>query len=232
MKKRIAVIFGIILLGMIGIWLLYVQIPTKLLAGAYEVQGIDVSHYQGEIDWEKMSARGIRFAYIKATEGSSYTDEFYMRNLQGAQAAGISAGAYHFFSFDSSGSGQAAHFTEVTGDAAGDLIPVVDVEYYGNKRKDPPDADAVRAELKEMLQVLEEYYGCKPMIYSTQPFYQRFLQGYFEEYPLWIRAVYLPPLQEWTVWQYTDLLRPDGVYGEESSVDGDVVKDLETLRLP
>lgn len=231
MKKRIFIIFGIILLCATGLLLLYYQIPAKTIADSYVVQGVDVSHYQGEIDWEKMSAQGVRFAYIKATEGSSYTDEFYIRNLQGAQAAGIAAGAYHFFSFDSPGSGQAAHFIETIGDTATDLIPVIDAEYYGNKRKDPPEADAVRAELKDLLQILEEHYGCKPMIYSTQPFYQRFLQGYFDEYPLWIRAVYLPPMQDWTVWQYTDLLQPEGVYGDESRVDGDVVKDLDQIRM-
>ena len=216
-----AVIF---LLGGIGLGLLYFQIPTRLIAKGYPVQGIDVSHYQGQIDWQQMKAQGIDFAYIKATEGSSYVDECYERNMTDAENAGIAVGAYHFFSFDSPGATQAEHFIQTVGED-GTLIPVVDAEYYGNKRKNPPEAEAVRRELTELLQILEAQYGCKPMIYSTQPFYQRFLKGYFEDYPLWIRGVYLPPAQEWAVWQYSDLLQPDGVSGDEKYVDGDVCRD-------
>ena len=137
--KWLAVIF---LLGVIGLGLLYFQIPTRLIAKSYPVQGIDVSHYQGQIDWKQMKAQGIGFAYIKATEGSSYVDECYEQNMTDAENAGIAAGAYHFFSFDSPGVTQAEHFIQTVGED-GTLIPVVDVEYYGNKRKDPPDVGAV-----------------------------------------------------------------------------------------
>ncbi len=227
-KKRSAVLKWLaitFLISAIILGLLYFQIPTRVIAKGYPVQGIDVSHYQGQIDWQQMKAQGIGFAYIKATEGSSYTDECYQQNMTDAVNAGIAAGAYHFFSFDSSGVTQAEYFIQTVGDD-GTLIPVVDAEYYGNKRKNPPEAEAVRRELTELLQILEAQYGCKPMIYSTQPFYQRFLEGYYEDYPLWIRGVYLPPMQDNAVWQYSDLLQLKGMSGEEKYVDGDVCREL------
>ena len=225
LRKWLAVI---VLLGGIGLGLLYFQIPTRLIAKGYPVQGIDVSHYQGQIDWQQMREQGIGFAYIKATEGSSYVDECYKQNMTDAENAGIAAGAYHFFSFESPGETQAEHFIQTVG-GDGTLIPVVDVEYYGNKRQNPPDAGAVRLELTHLLQILEAQYGCKPMIYSTQPFYQRFLEGYFADYPLWIRGVYLPPVQKWAVWQYSDLLQLSGVYGDEQYVDGDACRELTQI---
>ena len=83
---------------------------NTLLAAGYPVQGIDVSHYQGEIDWAKMKQQGMDFAYIKATEGSAHEDKRFDKNWKEAKAAGMLCGAYHFFSFESEGAKQAEHF--------------------------------------------------------------------------------------------------------------------------
>ena len=140
---------------------------------------------------------------------------------------GISVGAYHFFSFDSQGETQAGHFIDTIGPQDGMLIPAVDVEYYGDKKKNPPKEQEVRRELSVMLNILEEHYGCKPLIYSTQSFHHKYLEGYYDEYPLWIRNVYLPPAQDWVIWQYSDKLRFDGVNGDEQYVAGD---DPDVIR--
>ncbi len=213
--------------------LLFFQIPCRFSAGSYLVKGIDVSHYQGDIDWDLIKDQGIKFAYIKATEGSIYTDEYYYQNHSEAVENGISVGAYHFFSFDSKGETQAGHFIETIGPQDGMLLPAVDVEYYGDKKKNHPDGQELRKELSLMLDILEEYYGCKPLIYSTQSFYHKYLEGYYDEYPLWIRNVYLPPAQDWIVWQYSDKLKLEGVNGDEQYIDGDVcIGDLSLLGMP
>lgn len=230
MKKKWWIVILFACLFLIGAALCYFQITTSIFAKAYKNQGIDVSHYQGEIDWNAMRAQGIDFAYIKATEGSSHTDECFEQNIELAQESGIAAGAYHFFSFDSSARTQAVHFIETIGDHKMDLIPVIDIEYYGDKSSNPPDREVVRRELATFLQLLEEHYGCKPMIYTTQTVYYKYINGAFAEYPLWIRNVYFPPVQQWTLWQYTDQLRPEGVFGDESRVDGNVVADMESIR--
>ena len=232
MRKKLFIIGIVCLLVVAGVLLCYFQITTHIFAMSYPCRGIDVSHYQGEIDWEAMKAQGVEFAYIKATEGSSHADECYASNMEQAQKAGIAAGAYHFFSFDSPAVTQAEHFIAITGEHPGNLIPTIDIEFYGNKESDPPEAEGVRCELQTMLTLLEETYGCKPMIYTTQTVYYKYIKGQFTEYPLWIRNVYFPPVQQWTLWQYTDQLRPDGIGGAESRVDGDVVADFERIRMP
>lgn len=198
---------------------------NTLLAAGYPVQGIDVSHYQGEIDWAKMKQQGMDFAYIKATEGSAHEDKRFDKNWKEAKAAGMLCGAYHFFSFESEGAKQAEHFIKKVGDLKGSLIPVVDVEYYGKYAEIPPDVEKVRKELREMVGALEKKYGRKPMIYCTYSVYRKYLDGAFDEVPLWIRNVYYPPEdigRKWTLWQYTDRAQLDGYQGEEKSIDCNV----------
>ena len=112
--------------------------PNRLVAAHYEVRGIDVSSYQGDIDWPTIAKQGVDFAYVKATEGSSFTDERFEANLRGAREAGLLVGAYHFFSFESRGRSQAEHIV-ATVPADGDLLPVaIDVEPTG-LQGGPPD---------------------------------------------------------------------------------------------
>ena len=231
--KTVRIMITVILILCITILLLYFEVPCRIISDKFPEKGLDVSHYQGRIEWQKIEEQGITFAYIKATEGSSSIDEFYAENIDGAGSAGIRAGAYHFFSFDSPGRQQAEHFIDKIGSQDGMLIPAVDVEYYGDKRKNPPNVESVRTELSSMLNVLEDNYGCNPLIYSTQSFYCRYLEGYYDEYPLWIRGVYLPPVQDWVIWQYSDMICLEGIAGTEKYVDGNVcMVDVDSLLIP
>lgn len=212
---------------------------NPLLAQQYVLDGVDVSHYQGEIDWERLAEQGIDFAYIKATEGSRFEDDYFAFNWQQAEEAGLYVGAYHFFSFDSEPQIQAEHFMEVTGEMSGRLVPAVDVEYYGDLRKKSPEKDKVVQDLEIFLLILEEQYQVRPVIYTTMPFYDRYLRGNFDSYPLWIRNVYTPPFglgREWQFWQYTDTAVMEGYSGEEKYIDRNVFygteKDLETYLIP
>ncbi|MCM1058249.1 MAG: hypothetical protein NC517_11675 [Firmicutes bacterium] len=239
--KVVCITFVILLFACVtaGLILLKkININQYLLAG-YPVQGVDVSHYQGEIDWRQMKEQGVDFAFIKATEGSGHVDERYEENLENAQAAGIYAGVYHFFSFDSPPASQAAHFIATAGDMSGRLPPVVDIEYYGDKRNDPPEKEETVSGLQELLDALEQEYGVKPIIYTTYTVYNRYIRGGFEKYPLWIRNVYYPPVdigRRWTFWQYSDTGELRGTAGEEKYVDLDVFREsreeLEALLIP
>ena len=210
--------------------------PNRLLAARYEVRGVDVSSYQGEIDWPVLAGQDIDFAYVKATEGSGFVDSRFAENLRGARDAGLLVGAYHFFSFESPGRSQAEQVI-ATVPADRGLLPVaVDVEHYGTFFRDPPDADKVRAELEVLVATLREHYGVEPVIYATQAAYSRYVAGGFPDTPLWIRAVYLPPRvsdgRDWTFWQYSHRDRLDGYDGEESFIDMNVFwGDLADLRL-
>lgn len=229
-KRRCWIALGIVVF-VAGIFSLLVGTKVvrinTLLAAGYPVQGIDVSHYQGEIDWEKMKSQGINFAYIKATEGSAHEDKKFGKNWKDAKEAGMLCGAYHFFSFESEGKKQAEHFIKSVGDLSGSLIPVLDVEYYGKYADTPPEKEKVQKELNDMVQALEQTYGKKPMIYCTYSVYRKYIEGAFDEVPLWIRNVYYPPEdigREWTLWQYTDRAQLEGYQGGEKSIDCNVFR--------
>lgn len=207
-------------------------IPNEIFINRNALRGVDVSHYQGEIRWERLEEQGIAFAYMKATEGSSHTDGRFAENWAAVGETGIPAGAYHFFSFESGGETQAAHFLETVGELpAGRAIlpPAVDVEFYGGNEASPPDPQPVRAELTAFLEAVEAEYGAKPVIYTTKEAYEYFLKGYYGEYPLWIRSILGKPDGSipWTFWQYTNRERLEGYSGTEPYIDMNVFRGDE-----
>lgn len=209
--------------------------PSVLLARRYPVRGVDVSQYQGEIDWPAL-APGLRFAFVKATEGSGHVDPYFEANFRGTAEAGLAAGAYHFFSFDSPGETQARSFIQAAGDLSGRLPPVVDVELYGAHRRNPPGPEAVRAILDPLLAALEARYGAKPILYATGASYELYLKDAYAGYPLWIREVYLAPRVPFLFWQFSDRGRLPGYRGPERYIDLNAFsgseEELRALILP
>ena len=213
---------------------------AEKMAEKFTVKGVDISYYQGNIDWSVLS-EGLSFVYMKATEGSGHKDIRFEENLAGARETELAVGAYHFFSFESSGKTQAQNYINVVGKWDGMLVPAVDVEYYSGAYDasfEELDKEEIRTQLQSLLDELEAYYGCKPVIYTTMTAYRNLLCGEFEEYPLWIRNVYYQPVlsgRNWSFWQYNDKGILEGYSGEEKYIDLDVfrgtLEDLETYRI-
>lgn len=244
-KKRIVkafIILGIILIALMGM-LAVMAASKKLNINKYlvspdSIKGIDVSHYQGEIDWKEIKKQNVSFAFIKATEGSNHVDETFAYNWENADKEGVATGAYHFFSFDSPAESQAELYMRTVGNLDGRLMPVIDVEYYGNKEADPPAVDTVVSQLQQLLDLLEQEYKVKPILYTTYKVYNRYLKDSFQDYPLWIRNVYYPPNdigRQWDFWQYSDTGKLSGMNGVESYVDLNVFwgkqNDLEKYKI-
>lgn len=186
----------------------------------YPVFGVDVSHYQGDINWKKLEDQGVRFAFIKATEGSGHIDESVRDNLTNGAETDIKLSCYHFFSFDSPGETQADNFIASVGIDEIDMPPVVDIEYYGDKAINKPSPAEAEEILSPLLQRLEEHYGKKPIIYTTLPVYLRYVRKNYSDYPLWIRSVkFEPDLIEWKFWQYSDHGLLKGYSGDEQYID-------------
>ena len=201
----------------------------------FPVRGIDVSHHQGEIDWPRVAAAGIRFAFIKATEGRDHRDRRFEANWQAAGDAGIARGAYHFFTFCSPGREQAEHFLRTAPPAPGTLPPVADVEFVGNC-KGWRSLDDVRAELHVFLELLERTSRATPILYVTPDSFERVAAGEFGRYPVWIRSVLARPAPDafggWLIWQFSETGRIPGVRGP---VDLDVLRpgvSIESLVVP
>jgi lysozyme len=196
----------------------------------YEVRGLDVSHHQGKIDWEKVKEEGkFRFVYMKATEGKDFKDKRFAYNWEKAKENGFLTGAYHFFSMKSSGIEQASHFKKVVPVQSNSLPPVVDVEIatYHDKKK-------VRDNLLSMMKELEATYQKKPILYVTYDTYHAYIENSFEGYRIWIRDIFkFPslPKKDWEIWQYHNRGHVDGI---STYVDINVYQhtlfDLQNLK--
>ena len=182
-----------------------------------EVRGIDVSHYQKHIDWDKLSKSQIQdnkigFMFIKATEGKDGIDSNYFINYEFARNHNIPVGAYHFFTTQSTGIEQARHFCQTTSVNEGDLPPVLDVEVDYEE-----NYDSLKHEILNWLSFVENHYRVRPIIYASYRLKTDFLNdSIFNQYPYWIAHYYVDSLQyegSWTFWQHTDAGHVDGIDG-------------------
>ncbi|AII52085.1 hypothetical protein N008_08850 [Hymenobacter sp. APR13] len=204
---------------------------TPLLDG-YSVHGIDVSAYQGRINWAEVASHDVQFAFIKATEGVTLRDQRFRRNWEAARKAGVYRGAYHYFQPNYDGARQANLFTRTVPLAPGDLPPVLDVEHA-----EFHDVAAMRRNVGVWLRLVERHYGVRPILYSNYSFYKRHLAGHFDKYPLWLAHYEVPeprlPREKWIIWQHSDEAYIPGIRG---TVDFNVFQGsfqtLLALRIP
>lgn len=168
-----------------------------------EMQGVDVSHYQRRINWDTVAAKeNIDFVFVKATEGRDYIDTLFCENWEGLRQAGLRRGAYHFFRSYGCGDEQAAHFLSICEMQPGDLVPVLDIE-----TTDGVQDEVIVQEADIWLKTVEQRLKVKPIIYTNQYFYDRYLAGHFDDYPLWVARYsgQMPVMsngKNWHIWQY------------------------------
>lgn len=185
----------------------------------YSIHGIDVSKHQHDINWkqvEDMHVKGIKlsFVFIKASEGASRTDNSFQKNWKGVEQTKLLRGAYHFFRPVKDPKIQADLFMSQVKLKKGDLPPVVDVENANRQ-----STVSICRNLQKFLDLLENKYQVKPIIYSNLSFYSRHLAGKFTKYPVWI-AYYLedpfelPDERNWSFWQYTESGNVNGISGK------------------
>lgn len=176
----------------------------------FPIHGIDVSKYQGEIDWRLVKAGGTRFAYIKATEGADHVDARFRENWEGAKAAGVARGAYHFVFWCRTPAQEMANFKRIVPIDPDALPPVLDVEATPTSQtcKRRIERNAALREMRAMLQEMERHYGKKPVVYTTVDFYEAVLShNELPEYPIWVRSTKHSPNvrygdRNWSFWQY------------------------------
>ena len=203
------------------------NLPGDIELGADETMGLDVSAHQGEIDWAKVSADGFTVAYIKATEGTGYTDATFQQNWDGARAAGLTTGAYHYFTLCSSGAEQAADFLAAAPPDDSALPPALDLEFDGACEDRPDGADA-QTEIDDFTAAVEKAWGRRLVIYSSSDWRQHYGLPVTGPRPDWLYSERArPPQADWAVWQ----VRFDGtVSGISGGVDIDVVRAEQVRR--
>lgn len=195
-----------------------------------EIYGIDVSHHQGKMEWEKVKQwenRRISFAYIKTTEGATYIDKTYETNFNGAKQNNLLVGSYHYFRTTSSVKDQFANFIKNVDKEKQDLIPLIDVEERSNWN----DSE-FHKNFQEFLDMVENHFGSKPMIYTVNSFYNHYLSGKYKSYHFLIgRYGKNPPnmrdKSSWTVWQFSETGKVNGI---PKDVDINVINKKYSLN--
>jgi lysozyme len=198
---------------------------TTLHPSRFPIHGIDVSRWNGDIDWQAVRAAGVRFAWIKATEGGDHLDPKFRENWANAKAAGVPRGAYHFVWWCRPGHEQVEWFKRNVPREADALPPVLDVEFQPKSRNCPKKIvrEEALAKMRLMLREMELHYGRKPVIYVTVDFYAAIMHpDEFKDYPVWVRSTkYEPsvhyPGRVWTFWQYQSDARIPGIRGKTDS---------------
>ena len=180
------------------------------------VVGIDVSQYQGKIDWSKVDSIGelrkIGFAYIRATAGSNKTDSRFEENWRLAKENKMLRGAYHYYRPNENSLAQAKNFIKVVQIEKGDLPPVLDIEQIPSVQS----LDSLKVGLRRWLNVVESHYKVRPIIYSGERYYTDFLREEFKDYIFWIANYnfFVENIKEdWMFWQFTEKGTIPGIDG-------------------
>ena len=176
------------------------------------IHGIDLSHYQGEVFWESVGANSkMAYVYLKATEGSTHIDKTYERNIELAHKYGLKVGSYHFFRPKTDLTKQLENFMSQCRPGDQDLIPMIDIESTGGLK-----TDEFCDSLFKFLNMVEEAYRQKPLLYTYTNFSNKHLKGKIDDYKLMI-AQYseeqpvLDDERDYTMWQYTAKGRINGI---------------------
>lgn len=193
-------------------------------------RGIDVSQWQGDIDYSRVRDAGIRVVYIKAGEGSRFVDPYFERNYRGARDARLDIGFYHFVTARSVDEGrrQARFFATLVNEKNMECRPAMDFEEFGDLSRREINRIA-RAYMEE----LERLTGFRPMLYSDASNAENLWDRRLSRYPLWVadygrdEPYTTGPWRTWTGFQYSDRGRIDGIDG---LVDLDRFKDGAYLR--
>ena len=183
------------------------------------ILGIDVSHYQGKINWQRVKATGVKFVYIKATEGASDVDPDFQRNWKEAGDVGIARGAYHVYSVAADVKKQIGNFENalsLSGES-GELAPALDLEVALMSGE---DVNAARKDVSTWLQEVKKYSKKRPLIYGSVSLFDGFFS---EKIPancsVWLAEYSAGPnlsarnWPKWKIWQYSDKAVIDGVVG-------------------
>ena len=206
------------------------------MPAGYSMHGIDVSHYQGDINWKMLeqTRQGkfpVQFIFMKATEGGDFSDDKFVANFDSAKAHGFVRGAYHFYNPKTDANKQADFFIRSVKLEPGDLPPVLDIE------KKSKDVKKLQQDLKIWLRKIESHYGVKPIIYASYRFKTKYLNdSIFDTYPYWIAHYYVDSVRyqgEWKFWQHTDVGTLPGI---DEKVDLNVFNgtsaDLQKMLIP
>lgn len=175
-----------------------------------KIWGIDISHHQGNINWDDVQQELPNFIFMKATEGTSFTDPKFSHNVKEATKRGLRVGAYHFFSYHSSGKKQAEHFLKTVSKTGVNMPIVLDVEYQTHMKS----SEWIKREIREFVNVVKQRTGKLPIVYCECLYYNKYIKhAITEELPTWIANFKKRPPCKYNIHQITNRRRVKGFKG-------------------
>lgn len=187
---------------------------------SFPVHGIDAARFQGQMDWRQIKQQGVRFAWLKATEGGDLADPEFRVNWRGAKRAGVPVGAYHFYYFCTDPVMQAKWFIKNVPRLRGGMPPVLDLEWnpFSPTCTLRPSAPEVRRLASRFIQIIERHYRTKVVVYTTPEFWERNDIARLKR-DFWLRSTAKHVekqynVTDWRFWQYTATGVLDGVEKE------------------
>jgi GH25 family lysozyme M1 (1,4-beta-N-acetylmuramidase) len=181
----------------------------------YPIQGIDVSHYDEEVDWRKVASSGkVQFAYLKATEGTNFIDETFARNWSQSRANGIVRGAYHVFNFCKPAPEQFENIKRVVPKDPDALPIAIDVEWTGIPKRigqaKCDDVKTIRQNVRELAKAIRSEYKKTPVIHGFAETFRDVIDDTFLEFPVWLldykktgdAGPSLVGRNTWSIWQF------------------------------
>ena len=194
---------------------------------AFPQKGIDVSHFQDSIKWNQVAkSKDIKFVYVKATEGASLSDKMYKYNVTKARAAGLLVGSYHVYSSRTTATQQFANFKKSVGKTKQDLVPVLDIEAVHCHKLNMQRVD-------KLLELMEKQYGVKPMSYTSENLYMaHFNVPKYKKYHFFIANYQRKPAMAYTLWQYTQHGKINGIKGFVDFSRFNPKYSLKNIKIP
>lgn len=216
MLAKVKILLGIAFIGVMIIFLLYSG-KIRFNYPSFEefpVQGLDISHHQGKINWEQLSKQNYKFIYIKATEGGDFKDPKFKNNWLNSHKNFFLTGAYHFFTLCKPGLEQAINYIATVPSSSPMLPPAIDLEFGGNCSNRPSKKELLM-EIKSFANEIKKAYQQEPILYVTSDFYKAYLEGANLPYKLWVRNIYkkpsIPSKDSWLFWQYANRGHVEGI---------------------
>ncbi|WP_237756443.1 GH25 family lysozyme [Lactiplantibacillus herbarum] len=184
-QRAVWLLVLLILMGSIWGGLIWVRWRSMAATRGFNVRGVAVSQNDGYLDFAALQNDGLKFVYLHATQGASYTDDNFASNYQRVLGTSLGVGVVQTFSFSTSAEDQAAYFEKTVGDNVGNLPIAIQVQYYGDYTAKTVAVKQNQAKLRTLVNQLSQDYGRSCVVWSTPAVAQQLVTPVLKKTALW-----------------------------------------------